>query len=1068
MTYGGQLPPGPPYGGQPQMPIQGNYGYGQQQHQQSQQQPQYPQYNSPSAYMGGTSQYQPIQQYQQHQPMPQIQQHPSSYSLNNQYAAQYNSSAYPTPSSMAMSQVPQYQFPSQYSQPQMPQMQQFQPQQAQQSQQQQHQYEQPQPQQPQQQQFQQPHHQQQQQHMPSTQSPHMAQVQPPQQQKQQQQPRQQPRQKPKPVLQPTSQLHQRQQPQHQQADRPMAPALSNLISSPALSPAMSPASMSPRPSVAPVLSRAPSQTINYSPAPTPTPAPAPASSVLRTIKNEPSPGPSPSLLPATIEPQALMMRQPTITQPELPALPQQPAPKYNQSQAPSPAAAAAVSPQNMPPPSTTPLAQSPQTLPQTINPNLLQRSTPSQSFKIDPSRRLSEVPSPRMESSKVAKPDPRRASSVASGVARSPSLTPSLHHQPVDNVALLTCIAEDCFARANGVIQKVAENMDDRLVDEYHRLVATGLGCLEAALQSNKLAPRLEARIRLRYASILSEETENLMEAESVLVKGVSLCDKHRLSDLKYYMQFILLKVLFLRTPKAAYRSLDGHISDAEAYRHSYWVYAFRLLKASFYFQTGNFSDGNVIENIRCIKNLADSRGDNVVCILASILDALVHLRAKKDDYLLRVKTSVAEAAKFQCDESARIPQLDILLLLLNLSCALHEKNPVELSQQLNLLSSKMDKLLQSGDWNGSKAELLIPIQKQANQPISGETSAILKPGAGADQHDYVVLSFLSKLEAFVVAYILSGLSFAYKPHSHGRDKRIVDFWKESLRILESCNGQLRSHQSSLYSTVEEARWSTEVTCYIHVLAGLHAATNTEWDKVKKKMSEIKLLSRKPLPGLLGSLCIYLRAAFHQGTGDLTRALDLYCNTAFDLDRYTNAVQSEKHGEFEIAVLATLNRLWIMQHPDYEDEETLQELIETLNVTVTEEVDIELRTAYHQVMATVQTNPPTPIGQVKQHIHVALTSSQKTYNTHCLSLALNTMRSKLFDTVVGEQALKSAKAASAQAVKSGNKLWKSVADGMLAETYEVQGGKEEARKHMESGIKAAKEVQDMMRRHKKG
>lgn len=131
-----------------------------------------------------------------------------------------------------------------------------------------------------------------------------------------------------------------------------------------------------------------------------------------------------------------------------------------------------------------------------------------------------------METSKLNKPDPRRASSVASGTARSPSLTPSTHHQPVDSVALLCGIAEDCFSKASASVQMVSESMDASVVNEYHKLVATGLGCLEAAMQNSKIPPRLDARIRLRYASILSEETENYMEAESVLVKGISLCDK--------------------------------------------------------------------------------------------------------------------------------------------------------------------------------------------------------------------------------------------------------------------------------------------------------------------------------------------------------------------------------------------------------------------------------------------------------------------------------------------------------------------------------------------------------------
>ena len=72
----------------------------------------------------------------------------------------------------------------------------------------------------------------------------------------------------------------------------------------------------------------------------------------------------------------------------------------------------------------------------------------------------------------------------------------------------------------------------------YSKLVATGLGCLEGVLQVGhlivyggdadgfkyRLQPRMEAMVRLRYAAILFEETENLDEAEEILNKGVRLC----------------------------------------------------------------------------------------------------------------------------------------------------------------------------------------------------------------------------------------------------------------------------------------------------------------------------------------------------------------------------------------------------------------------------------------------------------------------------------------------------------------------------------------------------------------
>lgn len=92
--------------------------------------------------------------------------------------------------------------------------------------------------------------------------------------------------------------------------------------------------------------------------------------------------------------------------------------------------------------------------------------------------------------------------------------------------------------------------------------MATGLQCLAVALQNNKIQPRLEARVRLRYAKMLMEETQNHMDAETTLLKGISLCDKHRFTDLKFCMQYLHVKVLFQKSPKAAFISIDAHIAD--------------------------------------------------------------------------------------------------------------------------------------------------------------------------------------------------------------------------------------------------------------------------------------------------------------------------------------------------------------------------------------------------------------------------------------------------------------------------------------------------------------------------
>lgn len=134
------------------------------------------------------------------------------------------------------------------------------------------------------------------------------------------------------------------------------------------------------------------------------------------------------------------------------------------------------------------------------------------------------------------------------------------------------------------------------------------------------------------------------------------------------------------------------------------------------------------------------------------------------------------------------------------------------------------------------------------------------------------------------------------------------------------------------------------------------------------------------------------------------------------------------------------------------------ELLERLGPIHAEHPDEEIRTAHHLVLATVPTNPPSSINQIKHHIGLALTAATKLGNTQSLAMALNLMRARLFESVVGDQAMKSARAGQAQAKKSGNLLWMSVAEGMLAQTLEVHGQVAEARAIRGDGIRLANEA----------
>lgn len=130
---------------------------------------------------------------------------------------------------------------------------------------------------------------------------------------------------------------------------------------------------------------------------------------------------------------------------------------------------------------------------------------------------------------------------------------------------MLLPLAEEFFEAAYALGPSVAMRPTPETTGTYERLIATGLSCLEGALKL-RMPPRLEAKVRIRYTSVLYSDTTNDMEAEVALSKGITLCERNRFFDLKYHMQYILAKVMYRKSPKAAFNSLDAHVEDALAY----------------------------------------------------------------------------------------------------------------------------------------------------------------------------------------------------------------------------------------------------------------------------------------------------------------------------------------------------------------------------------------------------------------------------------------------------------------------------------------------------------------------
>ncbi|KAI1214888.1 cohesin loading factor-domain-containing protein [Annulohypoxylon truncatum] len=689
--------------------------------------------------------------------------------------------------------------------------------------------------------------------------------------------------------------------------------------------------------------------------------------------------------------------------------------------------------------------QSPQ-LPPQFTPTPSNRHT-STGARMDHMNRVSA--SPRLSTHGIA-----RSPSVSS--ARSPAPTPGLLPHHADTNSLLICLAEEFFAKARNESVSMVDNVDAQCLHEYQKLVATGLGCLEVVLDSPKLAPRLEAQVRFRYASILCEETNNVMEAETALTKGITLCERNRFADLKYAMHFLQIKLLFAQQKvKAAMIAVDGRIRDAEVMKHYNWVYAFRFLKTSMYLQSTNPAETHALENLKAIANLASHNNDRAIFVAASLLEGLSLLKTMKDDAIVRIQACIAQALKYQLEDSFHIPQLHILALMLDLACSLHQKSVQVISQKSKCLQDHIDASMNDKTWRPIDAELLLPVRKGNPLVISQDTSAVLKPGRDDSPYDYLAMSFWTKLEAFTVTYTYSGLALLYQTPRN--DRRIFKLWEEALtQLLKGI--RLQGLPNSLADAITRSDWQKEWMCYLYILQGLHLATHTRWNEVKQCLTHLEAMVKPPLEGIVVLYSTYLSGVYHQGTGDLETASMIYGNRIFSLDDGNDRNGSRKAAEIEVSLLATFNRIWIMQHPDYRDHRLTLDLLEQLRPLCADHPNLEIRTAYNLVLAAVQTNPPIPMTAVKMHISTALSNAQSLGNVQTLSIALNVMRAKLFQDIVGDQALKSAKAASNQAKRSGNTLWMSVADGMLAQSFDVQGQSLDARKAWEDATQYARQA----------
>ena len=400
------------------------------------------------------------------------------------------------------------------------------------------------------------------------------------------------------------------------------------------------------------------------------------------------------------------------------------------------------------------------------------------------------IPIPGQHKSQGYKSPSKSAAAVVSKPSLSParSTNPAFRKNapaapPLDYPLLLISLAEEYFAAAYSRGAMVVLSQQDFEARIYYKYLSTGLGCLEAVLKHFRLQPQTEAKVRLRYATVLYEETENVTEAEEALSKGIAICERHRLYNQKYNMQYLLARILYIRNPRASIKFVDGTIQDLEAYQHVAWIYAFRFLRLSLSLNLSSHQDNlAVLNQLRLLSSTAERYGDKGVVAAAMILESLVYLRESSSaESIEQAQRALAAARSLQLDPQVKDnPQLSVLTSFVDLCCTLQSFDTNHAVIKMQAMQTTLEKNPVPHAWknNGS---FEIPISHTTVSPTTG-SNGVLR--SDSDANLTIVLNWIPREDILALGYLLSSIAIAYRNTSDGQ--RSEQLLREGLNFLES------------------------------------------------------------------------------------------------------------------------------------------------------------------------------------------------------------------------------------------------------------------------------------------
>ena len=619
----------------------------------------------------------------------------------------------------------------------------------------------------------------------------------------------------------------------------------------------------------------------------------------------------------------------------------------------------------------------------------------------------------------------------------------------VDYQAVLLSLADEYVASAYGMsISIAAGNVSEEQHNIYCTLMSSAMACLESVLNNyRQIDPRKEARIRLRLASLMLDECENDEEAEAIIGKGIALCERSRLPDLKYALHHVSVRLTFKRHPKAAFKSLDKLVHEVEALQLQHWVYTFRFLRVSLSLEHGSSSElPAALKHLQALNDLAENERHIAVQIVSATLSAIVNVRSSAPDALDATLRAMATARTHQLgSEMQALPQVRGLLDCLDITYGLMSFNMDHAHAMVVRMHKSFDNKSHEPGWS-KYGSFTVELGVCGNSNLEQDTGGILRNGAGSNAK--LVMRWLTHSQLYALCYLLTGITLMSRTSGDANaDSNIRDGLKLARLMPDASKRSL----GSMTTLLEQQQI---LSALLRLYSIVSICGRFEWNAARKAIGEVRRdfkeaqLDTSPE---IGRLLQYLEALCRQGLGDLKGALLLYTSPDLAFAADSKATTAEK----DLRAIATLNAVSILCSPGLESSVKPDELFASIEQYCFQHSSKAIYSAANLAKAMSQST----IINTKQYLQRAVSASKEASNNLLQCIGMNIITSRFFSTaIVGDQAEKSAHAARSLARQGKNKLWTAVADGMYSDIKERCGKLEEAHGARMEGASAFNEL----------